>query len=41
MNDKYANKDPMDHFVDNAIEHIKYMYDLKVRPNFFNSTHSS
>ena len=35
MNDKYANKDPMDHFVDNAIEHIKYMYDLKVRDLIF------
>ena len=35
MNDKYANKGPLDHFVDNAIEHIKYMYDLKVRDLIF------
>ena len=35
MNDKYTNKDPMDHFVDNAIEHIKYVYDLKVRDLIF------
>ena len=29
LNYKYASKEPMDHFVDNSVEHIKYMYDLK------------
>ena len=35
LNDKYVSKDPMDYFIDNAIEHIKYMYDLKVRDLIF------
>ena len=35
VNDKYVSKDPMDYFIDNAIEYIKYMYDLKVRDLIF------
>ena len=31
----YTDNKPLDHFVDHAIEHIKYMYDLKVRDLIF------
>ena len=37
LNDKYVSKEPMDHFVDNSVEHIKYMYDLKVRDLIFST----
>ena len=35
LNGMYTENTPLDHFVDHAIEHIKYMYDLKVRDLIF------